>query len=73
MQITNLDEPADLTVWCVGLRSSKAVEPVAFSTLRAALREARKVLKMPGLAPWITTADGLILTPAWLAAYTAET
>ncbi|MFE1599640.1 hypothetical protein [Methylobacterium sp. ID0610] len=72
MQIANLDAPADLTVWCVGPRSSKAVEPVAFTTLRAALSEAQKVLTMPGLAPWITTSDGLILTPAWLAAYARQ-
>lgn len=46
LQSSNLDRPAELTVWCVG--STKAVEPLPFATLRAALREARRVLTMPG-------------------------
>lgn len=66
MRIDNLDGPAELTVWCAG--STKAVEPLPFATLRAALHEAGRVLAMPGLQPWIVTADGLILTPAWLEA-----
>jgi hypothetical protein len=66
LRIDNLDGPAELTVWCAG--SIKAVEPLPFATLRAALHEAGRVLAMPGLQPWIVTADGLILTPAWLEA-----
>lgn len=66
MRIDNLDGPAELTVWCIG--STKAVEPSRFETLQAALQEVHRVLALPGLQPWIITADGLILTPAWLEA-----
>ncbi|GJD48269.1 hypothetical protein OPKNFCMD_0986 [Methylobacterium crusticola] len=72
MQDLDLDEPADLTVWCSGPGRIKAVEPMAFTTLRAALSAARSVISTPGLRPWIVTAGGLILTPAWLEGYAAH-
>ncbi len=72
MKVTDLDRPANLTVWNTNPQATKAVEPVAFATLRAALREARRALMVPDQQPWITTADGVILTPAWLKAYRAK-
>ncbi|GJD47307.1 hypothetical protein OPKNFCMD_0013 [Methylobacterium crusticola] len=62
----DLDEPADLTIWPSGPDCAKAVEPVAFPTLRAALSAAALALEDPHLDPWILTASGLILTPDWL-------
>lgn len=73
MTVTDLDRPAGLTVWDLNPKATRAVEPVAFATLRAALREARRALKAPDLQPWITTAGGEILTPAWIEAYRTRT
>ncbi len=57
--------PALLTVWpnCV---ATKAVEPRAVPSLRAAVDEAIAVLRAETGAPWIITGEGLILTPAAL-------
>ncbi|MBY0295239.1 MAG: hypothetical protein K2X71_04235 [Methylobacterium sp.] len=57
----DLDRPADLTARNL---NTKAVEPLAFATLRAALREAQRALRGPDLQPWITTAYCGILKPA---------
>ncbi|GJD52511.1 hypothetical protein OPKNFCMD_5277 [Methylobacterium crusticola] len=72
MQGINLDEPADLTIWCSAPMRVKATEPISFNSLRAALTIAAKVLREPSLSPWIITAGGMILTPMWLADYAAE-
>ena len=69
MESVNLNEPAELTVWRDGPDGPKAVEPVAFSTLIAALSEAAKALHETRCSPWIMTASGLILTPEWVQSY----
>lgn len=69
MTDADLDGPASLTVWQSGPDHAKAVVPVEFSTLRGALAAAADALKDPEASPWIMTAGGMILTPAWLEEY----
>ncbi|TXM69983.1 hypothetical protein [Methylobacterium sp. WL120] len=57
--------PATLTVWPSDV-SIKAAEPRELPSLREALDEALKALNEGTGTPWVTTSDGLILSPAHL-------
>ena len=69
MSDLDLDGPASLTVWQSRPDCLKAVLPVEFATVREALAAAADALTDPEASPWIITAGGLILTPAWLEDY----
>ncbi len=58
-----------MTVWQSRPDCMKAVLPVEFATVREALAAAAAALSDPVASPWIITAGGLILTPAWLEDY----
>ena len=57
--------PASLTVWPSDV-SIKAAEPRELSSLQEALDEALKTLNEGTGTPWVTTSEGLILSPAHL-------
>ena len=57
--------PASLTVWPSDV-SIKAAEPRELPSLQEALNEALKALNEGTGTPWVTTSDGLILSPAHL-------
>ncbi|WP_407531106.1 hypothetical protein [Methylobacterium oryzisoli] len=71
MESVDLNEPAELTVWSDGPNGPKAVVPVEFATLRAALSAAAHALHDARCSPWIMTASGMILTPDWVQSYIA--
>ena len=57
--------PASLTVWSNDM-SIKAAEPREMPSLEEALDEALSALSAGTGTPWVTTSDGLILSPAHL-------
>jgi hypothetical protein len=62
----DFQQPAILTLWPFGCDTLKAVEPIEMASLAEAIAEASSALREGSGAPWITTACGLILSPAVL-------
>ena len=61
----DLYQPADLTLWPKGV-PAKAAECREFSTLTEALQVALAAIETGCSNPWIITAAGDILAPAWI-------
>lgn len=68
MTLTDLNKPAELTLW-----SSRDPAHTApghrFPTLRAALAAATQAMDTDDAKPWIITDAGDILAPCWIASY----
>ena len=62
----NLAQPAMLIVWPLTCDGLKAFEPTEMVSLTEAFAEASLALRGGSGSPWITTACGLILSPAVL-------
>ena len=62
----DLAQPAMLTVWPLTCDGLKAVEPMEMTSLAEAIAKASSALRDGSGTPWITTACGLILSPAAL-------
>ena len=69
MTQSDLDKPAELTVW-PGHAPSRAADARSFPTLRAALAAAAKAIVAEDAKPWIITEAGDILAPGWIRANT---
>ncbi|MCJ2041689.1 hypothetical protein MKK64_03235 [Methylobacterium sp. E-025] len=67
MTLSDLDKPADLTIWPRGM-SPRRQEGHEFRTLREALTVAIDALRDPRALPWIVTEEGHVLSPDWIAA-----
>jgi len=70
MTLSDLDKPAELTVW-PGHTPAHVADARSFSTLRAALAAAAKAIDAEDAKPWIITESGDILAPGWIRANTA--
>jgi hypothetical protein len=69
MMLSDLDKPADLTVW-PGHTPARVADARRFPTLRAALAAAAEAIYAEGAKPWIITESGDILAPNWIRANT---
>ncbi|SDO44756.1 hypothetical protein SAMN05216360_12316 [Methylobacterium phyllostachyos] len=67
MTLSDLNKPAELTVW-PGHAPAHVADARSFSTLRAALVAAAEAIDMEGAKPWIITEAGDILAPNWIRA-----
>jgi hypothetical protein len=63
----DMNEPADLTLWPTAVRT-KTAECRPQPNLREALRLAVQAIEAGAAKPWIITAAGDILAPAWIEA-----
>ena len=70
MTLSDLDKPAELTVW-PGHAPAHVAQGHAFPTLRAALAAAAEAIDAENAKPWIITENGDILAPGWIRANTA--
>lgn len=70
MTPSDLDRPAELTVW-PGHTPAHVADARNFSTLRAALAAAAEAIDAEDAKPWIITESGDILAPGWIRANTA--
>ena len=70
MTLSDLDKPAELTVW-PGHAPAHVADARSFSTLRAALAAAAEAIDAADAKPWIITESGDILAPGWIRANTA--
>uniref|UniRef100_UPI00313BF5F3 hypothetical protein n=1 Tax=Methylobacterium fujisawaense TaxID=107400 RepID=UPI00313BF5F3 len=70
MTLSDLDKPAELTVW-PGHTPAHVADARSFSTLRAALAAAAEAIDADDAKPWIITEAGDILAPGWIRANTA--
>ncbi|MCJ2053891.1 hypothetical protein [Methylobacterium sp. J-070] len=68
MTLSDLNKPAELTLW-----SSRTPSHTApgrrFPTLRAALAAAAQALDTGEAQPWIITEAGDVLAPSWIASH----
>ena len=67
MTLSDLDKPAELTVW-PGHTPAHVADARSFLTLRAALAAAAEAIDTADAKPWIITEDGDILAPGWIRA-----
>ena len=68
MTISDLNRPAELTLW--SNRTPAHTAPgLRFSTLRAALAAAVEAMDAGHAHPWIITDAGDILAPSWIASH----
>ncbi len=67
MTLTDLDRPAELTLW-PGHAPAHTADARSFPTLRAALAAAAKAIEVENAKPWIITESGDILAPGWIRA-----
>lgn len=67
MTLSDLDKPAELTVW-PGHAPAHVADARSFSTLRAALAAAAEAIDTEDAKPWIITESGDILAPNWIRA-----
>ncbi|GJE53331.1 hypothetical protein GOFOIKOB_6410 [Methylobacterium tardum] len=70
MTLSDLDKPAELTVW-PGHAPAHVAQGRAFPTLRAALAAAAEAIDVENAKPWIITENGDILAPGWIRANSA--
>ncbi len=70
MMPTDLDRPAELTLW-PGYAPARVADSRSFPTLRAALAAAVAAIDAEDASPWIITEDGDILAPGWIRANSA--
>lgn len=70
MMPTDLDRPAELTLW-PGYAPAQVADSRSFPTLRAALAAAVAAIDAEDASPWIITEDGDILAPGWIRANSA--
>ena len=71
MTLSELDKPAELTVW-PGHTPARVADACSFSTLRAALAAAAEAINTADAKPWIITEAGDILAPGWIRANTGS-
>ena len=71
MTLSDLDKPAELTVW-PGHTPAHVADARSFPTLRAALAAAAQAIDVEGAKPWIITESGDILAPGWIRANTGS-
>lgn len=67
MTLTDLDRPAELTLW-PGHAPAHTADARSFPTLRAALAAAARAIQTENAKPWIITERGDILAPGWIRA-----
>jgi hypothetical protein len=67
MTLSDLDKPADLTLW-PSHAPAQIADARSYPTLRAALAAAAEAIKAEDAAPWIITENGDILAPNWIRA-----
>ncbi|MDP4006831.1 hypothetical protein [Methylobacterium sp. NEAU K] len=70
MTLSDLDKPAELTLW-PGYRPAQVADARSFPTLREALAAAAQAIDAEKAKPWIITEAGDILAPGWIRANTA--
>ena len=68
MTLSDLNRPAELTIWSSRTPSHTA-EGRRFPTLRAALAAATEAMDVGDAQPWIITDAGDILAPSWIASH----
>ncbi|GJE13245.1 hypothetical protein [Methylobacterium longum] len=71
MTVSDLEKPAELTVW-PGHTPAHVADARSFSTLRAALAAAAVAIDTEDAKPWIITESGDILAPGWIRANTGS-
>ncbi|MGH1574958.1 hypothetical protein ACRAWG_35375 [Methylobacterium sp. P31] len=71
MTLTDLDKPAELTLW-PGHAPAHTADARSFPTLRAALAAAAEAIDTANAKPWIITEAGDILAPGWNRANTGS-
>ncbi|MGT2479547.1 hypothetical protein ACU4GR_13200 [Methylobacterium oryzae CBMB20] len=71
MTLTDLDKPAELTLWPSHTPAHTA-DARSFPTLRAALAAAAEAIDTANAKPWIITEAGDILAPGWIRANTGS-
>jgi hypothetical protein len=71
MTLTDLDKPAELTLWPSHTPAHTA-DAHSFPTLRAALAAAAEAIDTANAMSWIITEAGDILAPGWIRANTGS-
>ncbi|MGH1571317.1 hypothetical protein ACRAWG_12250 [Methylobacterium sp. P31] len=70
MMLSDLDKPAELTLW-PAYAPAQVADARSFPTLREALAAAARAIDAGNAKPWIVTERGDILAPGWIRANTA--
>ncbi|GJE13677.1 MULTISPECIES: hypothetical protein [Methylobacterium] len=68
MTLSDLNKPADLTLWS-SHDPAHTVQSRRFPTLRAALAAATQAMDTSDARPWIITDAGDILAPSWITSH----
>lgn len=68
MASSDLDKPAELTLWS-SRNPSHTAQGRPFSTLREALATALKAMDTGDTRPWIIADAGDVLAPSWIASH----
>ena len=71
MTLSDLNKPAELTLWS-SHNPAHTAQGRSFPTLRAALAAAAEAIDTDNARPWIITQAGDILAPGWIRANTGS-